>query len=80
MFVPSYLGRDVEAVSLLGVELRGVKDDGDLTLQHHEHHRVLVRAGHALGGVTLDPKVKCLVNTELAIILTMTKLSGYRLT
>ena len=50
------LGRDVEAVPLLGVELRGVKDDGDLSLQHDKHHGVLVRAAHALGAVTLDPE------------------------
>ena len=48
------LGRDVEAVALLGVELRGVEDDGDLPLQNHEHHRVLVGAAHALRAVTLE--------------------------
>ena len=50
-----YLGWDIEAVALLGVELGGVEDDGDLTLEHHEHHRVLVGAGHSLGRVSLDP-------------------------
>ena len=49
------LGWDVEAVSLLSIELGGVEDDGDLALQDHEHHGVLVGAAHALGAVTLDP-------------------------
>ena len=48
------LGWDVEAVSLLSIELGGVEDDGDLALQDHEHHGVLVGAAHALGAVTLD--------------------------
>ena len=51
-----YLGWDVEAVALLGVELRSVEDDSDLTLEHHENHRVLVRARHPLGRVSLDPR------------------------
>ena len=50
------LGWDVEAVSLLSIELGGVEDDGDLPLEHHEHHRVLVCAGHALSRVSLDPE------------------------
>ena len=49
------LGWDVEAVSLLSIELGGVQDDGDLALQDHEDHRVLVCAAHTLGAVTLDP-------------------------
>ena len=49
------LGWDVEAVSLLSIELGGVEDDGDLALQYNEDHRVLVRAAHALSAVTLDP-------------------------
>ena len=49
-----YLGWDVEAVAFLGIELRGVKDDGDLPLEDHEDHRVLVRAAHPLGAVPLD--------------------------
>ena len=51
-----YLGWDVEAVALLGVELRSVEDDSYLTLEHHENHRVLVRAGHPLGRMSLDPE------------------------
>ncbi len=31
------LGRDVEAVALLGVELGGVQHDRDLALEHDEH-------------------------------------------
>ena len=50
-----YLGRNIEAIPLLSVELRGVQYHCDLPLQHHEHHGVLVCAGHALGRVTLDP-------------------------
>ena len=50
-----HLGRYVETVSLLGVELSGVQDDSDLSLQHHKHHRVLVCARHALCAVSLDP-------------------------
>ena len=49
-----YLGRNIEAIPLLSVELRGVQYHCDLPLQHHEHHGVLVCAGHALGRVTLD--------------------------
>lgn len=49
------LGRYVEAVTLLSVELGGVEDDCDLALEHHEHHRVLVRARHALRTVPLNP-------------------------
>ena len=55
-----YLGRNIEAVALLGVELGGVKDDCDLSLQHNKHHRVLVRARHALRAVALDPEqIEC---------------------
>ena len=32
-----------------------MQDDGDLALQDHEDHRVLVCAAHTLGAVTLDP-------------------------
>ena len=32
-----------------------MQDDGDLALQDHEDHGVLVRAAHTLGAVTLDP-------------------------
>ena len=48
-----YLGRNVEAVPLLSVELRGVQYHGDLPLEHHEHHGVLVRARHPLRTVSL---------------------------
>ena len=51
-----YLGWDVEAVALLGVELRSVEYDSDLTLEHHENHRVPVRAGHPLVRMSLDPE------------------------
>ena len=50
-----YLGRNVETVALLSIELRGVQYHRDLSLEHHEHHGVLVSAGHALGRVTLNP-------------------------
>ena len=48
------LGRYVERVALLCVELCGVQNDCDLPLQHDEHHRVLVCTAHPLGAVTLD--------------------------
>ena len=31
-----------------------MEDDGDLPLQNHEHHRVLVGAAHALRAVALE--------------------------
>ena len=54
----SYLGWDVERVSLLRIELCGVEDDSNLPLQHHEHHGVLVCAAHPLGAVTFNPENK----------------------
>jgi len=50
------LGWDVEGVSFLGIELSGVENDSDLSLQHHKHHGVLVGATHPLGRVSLDPE------------------------
>ena len=58
------LGWDVETVSLLSIELGGVQDDGDLALQDHEDHRVLVCAAHTLGAVTLDPDKKTLSHSR----------------
>ena len=52
----AYLGWNIEAVSLLSVELCCVQNDGNLPLQHHEHHGVLVRARHPLRTVSLYSK------------------------